>query len=97
MKPVPSLFSRVRERQVLLKAWRVIRGNAATSGNRETRLAADAFEEHLIANIQNIQRRLKKGSYKFRPALGVAAPKGKGKSGKRAIVVATVADRPRPA
>ena len=89
----PSLYDRVRGRSVLLKAWRVIRSNAARSGNRETRLAAEAFEEQLLANLQNIQRRLKNRSYKFKPALGIAAPKGKGKVGKRAIVVATVADR----
>jgi len=89
----PSLYDRVRERKFLLKAWRVIRSNAAHSGNRETRRAAEAFEDHLLANIQNIQRRLKNRKYRFKPALGIAAPKGKGKTGKRAIVVATVADR----
>jgi retron-type reverse transcriptase len=71
----------------------VIRSNAARSGSRETRLAAEAFEEHLLANIQNIQRRLKYRNFKFKPALGIATHKGDGKTGKRAIVVATVADR----
>jgi RNA-directed DNA polymerase len=93
VKAPPTLYSRVRERQVLLKAWRVIRNNAERSGNRQSRLDAQKFDENLPGNIETIQRRLQKGSYRFAPAIGVAASKGKGKSGKRAIVVAPVADR----
>lgn len=74
----PSLYDRVRERQVLMKAWRIIRQNARRSGNRQSRLAAEKFEENLLANIQNIQRRLQRRSYKFSPAIGVAASKGAG-------------------
>lgn len=88
-----TLYDQVRRRQTLLKAWRVIRQNAARSGNRQTRLDAEKFDENLPANLQNIQRRLKKRAYKFAPAIGIAASKGKGKKGKRAIVVAPVADR----
>ena len=93
MKVEPSLYSRVRERQVLLKAWRVIRANAERSGNKQSQLDAQHFEENLFANIENIQRRLQKKTFKFKPALGVAIPKGNGKVGKRAIVVAPVGDR----
>lgn len=93
MKEEPSLYRSVRERGVLLKAWRVIRSNAERSGNRQSRLAAQKFDENLPANIENIQRRLQKGTFKFAPALGLAAPKGKGKTGKRAIVIAPVPDR----
>ncbi len=93
MKAPPTLYSRVRERQVLLKAWRIIRNNAERSGNRQSRLDAQRFDENLPGNIETIQRRLQKGEYTFAPAIGVAASKGKGKSGKRAIVVAPVADR----
>jgi retron-type reverse transcriptase len=93
VKAPPTLYSRVRERPVLLKAWRVIRNNAERSGNRQSRLDAQKFDENLPGNIESIQRRLQKASYKFAPAIGVAASKGMGKSGKRAIVVAPVADR----
>jgi len=93
MKPTPSLYNRVRERQVLLKAWRVIRQNARRSGNRRSQLDAERFEENLLGNIQNIQRRLQRSNYTFAPAIGVAAPKGKGKVGKRAIVIAPIGDR----
>ena len=78
---------------MLLKAWRVIRANAERSGNRQSRIDAQKFDENLPGNIESIQRRLQRGAYKFAPAIGVAAPKGNGKSGKRAIVVAPVADR----
>ena len=88
-----TLYDRVRGRQVLLAAWRTIRQNARRSGNRLTRLEAEKFDENLPANIESIQRRLQKRSYKFAPAIGVAKSKGEGKAGKRAIVVAPVADR----
>lgn len=93
MKVQPTLYARVRERQVLLKAWRVIRANAERSGNKQSRLDAQKFDENLPANIESIQRRLQRGTFKFAPALGVAIPKGKGKVGKRAIVIAPVGDR----
>lgn len=93
MKVQPTLYTRVRERQVLLKAWRVIKANAERSGNKQSRLDAQKFDENLPANIENIQRRLQKGAFKFAPALGVAVPKGNGKIGKRAIVIAPVGDR----
>ena len=93
MTASPTLYDHVRGRQVLLAAWRTIRNNARRSGNRESRLAAEKFDENLPANIEKIQRRLRRRSYSFAPAIGVAKSKGKGKKGKRAIVVAPVADR----
>jgi retron-type reverse transcriptase len=89
----PSLYDLVRQRQTLLRAWRVIQKNAKHSGNRQSRLLAERFEENLLANVDNIQRRLRQQTYKFKPAIGVAVAKGQGKPGKRAIVVAPVADR----
>lgn len=89
-----TLYDRVRDRQVLLRAWRVIRANGERSGNRQTRLAIKAFDENLIANLDNIQRKLKQQQFRFDPALGVTPPKGKNKPGqKRAIVIASVKDR----
>jgi retron-type reverse transcriptase len=88
-----SLYDRVRDRQVLLRAWRVIRANAERSGNTETRKAAMIFEEKFLSNIENIQRRLRKGTYDFAKARGIAVRKGKNKQGKRAIVIAPLQDR----
>jgi RNA-directed DNA polymerase len=88
-----TLYDRVRGRQVLLAAWRTIRNNARRSGNRQSRLEAERFDENLPANIENIQRRLQRRNYNFAPAIGVAKSKGNGKKGKRAIVVAPVSDR----
>ena len=88
-----TLYDHVRDRQVLLNAWRVIRQNAQRSGSRQTRDDAEKFDSALLANIENIQRRLRRGTYKFERAIGAAVSKGKGKTGKRAIVIAPVRDR----
>ena len=59
----------------------------------ETRKAARAFDEKLLSNIENIQRRLRRNKYRFAKALGVTVKKGKNKRGKRAFVIAPVQDR----
>jgi RNA-directed DNA polymerase len=88
-----SLYDHVRDRQALLRAWRVICANAERSGNADTRKAAKLFDEKLFSNIENIQRRLRARTYKFSKAYGAAVRKGQGKPGKRAIVIASVQDR----
>src|SRR4051812_27051685 len=87
MTPMPqaskivSLYDRVRDRQILLRAWRVIRSNAERSGNKDTLKAAKLFEENLLSNIENIQRRLRNGNWKFSKAYGAPVRKGKNKAG----------------
>lgn len=88
-----TLYARVRGRQTLLKAWRVIRGNAQRSGSQRSRLDAEKFDENLLGNIENIQRRLRRGRYEFADVIGVAKAKGKRKAGKRGIAIAPVGDR----
>ncbi len=94
MKPKnKSLYEHVRDRQTLLRAWRVINANAEHSGNVETRKATAAFEEKIFSNIENIQRQLRNDTYKFSKARGAAVRKGNSKPGKRAIVIAPIRDR----
>lgn len=88
-----SLYERVRDRSVLLSAWRVIRANAERSGSKASASAAREFEENLFPNIENIQLKLRKHNYEFAKARGVAVRKGKNKVGKRGIVIATLRDR----
>jgi len=89
----PSLYDRVRDRQILLRAWRIIRSNAERSGNKDTLKAAKLFEENLLSNIENIQRRLRNGNWKFSKAYGAPVRKGKNKTGKRGLVIAPIRDR----
>lgn len=85
-------YQRVRTTRTLLAAWQAINRNAETSGSRLTRSAAREFAKDLPANLRRIQERLRKG-YKFSKAHGATPAKGKGKSGRRPIVVAPIEDR----
>jgi retron-type reverse transcriptase len=77
---------------VLVAAWHAIRRNAETSQRDTTKLAARNFGENLPRNLRRIQDRLRQG-YVFAKAHGATPSKGKGKSGKRPIVVAPLEDR----
>lgn len=87
-----SLCGRVRSRDVLFAAWHAIRRNAETSQQEKTKEAARQFGNDLPANLRALQDRLRAG-YKFAKAHGATPPKGKGKAGKRPIVVAPLEDR----
>jgi RNA-directed DNA polymerase len=87
-----SLCERVRSTAVLNGAWHAIRRNAETSQTAATKQAAWKFGQELHRNIRRIQDHLRKG-YKFEKAYGATPPKGKGKVGKRPIVIAPLADR----
>lgn len=78
--------------KVLVSAWHEIRRNAETSQTEQTKQAALQFGENLPRKLRQLQDRLRKG-YKFSPAFGATPPKGKGKAGKRPIVVAPLEDR----
>lgn len=77
---------------MLFAAWLAIRRNAETSQQERTKQAARKFGDDLPANLRNLQDRLRRG-YNFAKAHGATPPKGKGKSGKRPIVVAPLEDR----
>ncbi|WP_430445330.1 reverse transcriptase domain-containing protein [Sphingorhabdus contaminans] len=82
----------VRSMKTLVGAWDAIRRNAETSRQARTRNDAREFAKDLPSNLRAIQDQLRKG-YKFKPAFGATPSKGKGKSGKRPIVVAPLEDR----
>lgn len=77
---------------MLFTAWQAIRRNAETSQQEKTKLAARKFGDDLPANVSILQKRLRRG-YEFSKAHGATPPKGKGKTGKRPIVVAPLEDR----
>jgi len=87
-----SLYERVRATSTLLSAWHAIRRNAETSQQETTKQDARKFGEQLPANLRKLQNRLRAG-YRFAPAHGATPAKGKGKAGKRPIVVAPLEDR----
>lgn len=77
---------------MLFGAWQAIRRNAETSQQEKTKIAARKFGDDLPANLRAISDRLHAG-YSFAKAHGATPPKGKGKAGKRPIVVALLEDR----
>lgn len=87
-----SLCKRVRSTRVLVQAWHAIRRNAETSQQEATKNKAKLFGEDLPKNLRTLQTRLKAG-YRFAQAYGAMPPKGRGKAGKRPIVVAPLEDR----
>lgn len=87
-----DLSKTVRTQEVLNRAWHAIRRNAETSKSRETRQEARDFGYDLIKNLRRIMDRLRK-DYQFAPAHGATPPKGKGKTGKRPLVIAPIEDR----
>jgi retron-type reverse transcriptase len=86
------LCERVRSTNALVAAWHAIRRNAETSQTASTKQIAREFGQNLPRNIRRIQDRLRKG-YRFEKAFGATPSKGPGKTGKRPIVVAPLADR----
>lgn len=82
----------MRSTGVLVDAWHAIRRNAETSQTASTKQDAREFGNDLPRNIRRIQDRLRRG-YHFEKAHGATPSKGPGKTGKRPIVVAPLADR----
>jgi retron-type reverse transcriptase len=82
----------VRSTYVLMGAWHAIRRNAETSQLRTTKDKAKEFGLKLPSNIKRLQGRLIHG-YSFEKAHGATPSKGKGKTGKRPLVVASLEDR----
>lgn len=87
-----SLQQRVCSTAILVGAWHAIRRNAETSQLRKTKETAKKFGLKLPSNIKSLQGRLVSG-YKFAQAHGATPSKGKGKEGKRPVVVAPLEDR----
>ena len=86
------LVRRVRFTAVLFGAWEAINRNAETSGSLASRQEVREFAHDLPKRLKSIQSRLVHG-YRFAPQMPVLVAKGKGKSGKRGLLVATLEDR----
>lgn len=86
-----TTYDRARIPSSLWKAWRHVRSKGLGSVSRQTRLEISEFDRHAETKIASISRRLKRQTFQFQPAAGVA----KKRSGKapRPIVIATVEAR----
>ncbi len=89
---VNDLNKTVRSQRILNGAWHAIRRNAETSRKAETREEARKLGNELPSKLRSLSDRLRKG-YHFSPAFGATPSKGKGKKGKRPLVVAPIQDR----
>lgn len=86
-----KLALRVRQRDTLAAAWRIIRDNARTSQSEETKAEIEQFAADADRRLRRIADRLQKGTFEFPPARGVAIPKGK--NDYRPLVIARVEAR----
>lgn len=86
IKPKPFTISK----QLVMQAFRLIKGNAGAAGVDEQSLAN--FEENLKDNLYKLWNRLSSGSYFPPPVKAVPIPKRSG-NGERILGVPTVSDR----
>lgn len=87
-----SLYASLHSKASSLRpAWSKVREACLASESRNTRKAAKAFDQRAEKNLENIYRRLHRGTYQFAPAEGVPL-KREGKD-PRPIVVAQIEDR----
>jgi len=82
---------RVRRKSRLRAAWQVVLENGLKSKSPETVKAVNAFKTFAESEINKIQNKLQKGTWKFDPSDGILA-KREGKS-PRPIVVASIPNR----
>src|SRR5713226_4609807 len=85
-----ALFDRIFRSDVLKEAWRRVQKNKGAAGvDRQTLAAVQEYgAERLLAELQ---RDLRRGSYRPRPVRGVLSPKPKG--GVRPLGIPPVKDR----
>jgi RNA-directed DNA polymerase len=70
-----------------------VRTNGLTSASAETKRKIKYFDENWINNLARLRRHLKAGSFDFVGEVGIAPLKGKGKRGRRPLVIAPVENR----
>ncbi len=87
----PTLYDQVRVPSALWRAWRHVRSKGSKSVKRQTRVEIAEFEKTVESSIRSVSRRLKRRTFRFEPATGVAK-KRPGKAA-RPIVVAPVETR----
>jgi RNA-directed DNA polymerase len=88
-----DLYTRLRSRTVLHRAWAKVRASGFRSDSENTKRATDQFDADWLNELEKIRHRLKQGKFAFTGEKGVTPPKGKGKTGVRPLVVAPIASR----
>jgi RNA-directed DNA polymerase len=86
-----GLYKQVCGVQAINTAWRSVREKSIRSASGTIRNEVSEFEERSPQNIKSIQDRLRKGSFSFKPQLGVAK-KRPGKS-SRPIVISSIENK----
>lgn len=87
-----SPSDRLRLRSNLRAAWQTIYGNGIRSSSQETKDQIKQFARAAETAIERIQKQLRSGTFKFRPARGITLKKKNGRD-KRGIVLFSVEDR----
>jgi RNA-directed DNA polymerase len=88
-----DLCARLRSKQVLHRAWAAVKASGLSSVSVRTIQRINSFDENWINNLARIARRLKAGTFDFVDEVGIAPPKGRGKQGRRPIVLAPIENR----
>ena len=88
-----SLWTKLRSKPVLHRAWASVRRSGFSSTSAETAKNIRRFEENWINNIARIATALRSGTFEFDGEKGIAAPKGRGKKGHRPLVLAPIENR----
>jgi len=88
-----DLYTRLRTRRVLHRAWAQVRSSGLSSDSENTKHDTRQFEANWLNNLENIARQLKNDAFAFTGEKGVTPSKGKGKRGVRPLVVAPIANR----
>ena len=91
IKNPPALYDQVRVPAALWRAWRHVRSKGSKSVKRQTRVEIAEFDKVAERSIRSLSRRLRRRSFQFEPATGVAK-KRPGKAA-RPIVIAPVETR----
>ncbi|SFO81492.1 Reverse transcriptase (RNA-dependent DNA polymerase) [Bradyrhizobium sp. Ghvi] len=88
-----DLYKMVRSRSVLHPAWAVVRASGLASLSPETFRRTKSFDANWLSNVERLARQLRNQSFTFENEIGVALPKGRGKLGRRPLVVAPIENR----
>ncbi len=92
-KMVPQTDKLVRSRRVLHHAWSKVRASGTSSASDQTQKEIREFEEQSVRNLERIAAELRRGHFQFENERGIAPLKGHGKSGRRPMVIAPIANR----
>src|SRR5262249_47538435 len=78
--------------EAIWRAWHVVQENGRRSKSARTRAEVADFAASAPKKIQRIAGQLRRGTFRFSPALGIAIAK-KNKSAKRPVVLAPIESR----